>query len=159
MGSDDLAALRTAMRERIEHEYADISQARLKRALLDSLAEQYHFEVPDGMVDAEFEGIWQPVQEDIAADRLGEEDQGKSEDELREEYRAIAERRIRLGLILSNVGERNNIQLAGDEVSKAILQEARRYPGQERPESRPNVYQRTWCVAGVGQSRFDTGAA
>jgi len=131
-GTENLEDLRAQMRERLAAEYADVARARLKRSLLDVLAAEHDFPVPDGMVDAEFDVIWPQVQEDIENKRLSEEDAGKSEDELKREYRDIAARRVRLGLLLSTVGERNNIQLSQEEVTHAILEEARRHPGEER---------------------------
>lgn len=131
-GTENLEDLRTQMRERHVTEYAEVARARLKRNLLDVLVAEHDFPVPDGMVDAEFDVIWPQVQEDIEKKRLPEEDAAKSEDELKQEYRNIAARRVRLGLLLSVVGERNNIQLSQEEVTHAILEEARRHPGEER---------------------------
>lgn len=132
MGLEDMAGLRRLMRERIENEYAELARGRLKRALLDILAENHDFPVPAGMVDLEFDSIWKQIQEAKEQGRQAEEDVGKSEDELKADYRAIAERRVRLGLLLSTVGERNNIQVAPEEVNRAMMEEARRHPGHER---------------------------
>jgi trigger factor len=130
-GFDDLEALRTTMRQGLEREYAQMSRARVKRALLDRLAEDYRFEVPGGMVDLEFEAIWKQLKEEMA--RTGETlPEGKSEDDLKEEYRAIAERRVRLGLILSDIGQKNELKVEQHELNRAIMEQARRYPGQEQ---------------------------
>lgn len=132
LGFDDIAAVRKAVRERIEQEFGQLSRVKAKRRLLDKLAEAHDFEVPEGLVDAEFEVIWKQLQD--ALERAGEDDpdKQKSEDELRAEYRTIAERRVRLGLLLSHVGETNNIQITQEELNRAVFQEARRFPGQEQ---------------------------
>jgi trigger factor len=132
MGLENLDALRQHMRESLESQYKSLARVRLKRALLDVLADRHHFPVPAGMVDSEFQEIWKQIEADRNEGRLDPEDAAKSEDELRQEYTAIAERRVRLGLLLSEVGRQNNIQVTADELNRAVLDEARRYPGQER---------------------------
>lgn len=132
MGFDNLEALRKAVRENLEREYAGMSRTALKRQLLDRLAEMHDFDVPPGMVDAEFEAIWQQFEQAREQGQIDEEDQEKSDDELKEEYRAIAERRVRLGLLLSEVGRRNNVEVSQEEVNRALLAEAQRYPGQQQ---------------------------
>ncbi|MGQ2991708.1 MAG: trigger factor, partial [Brevundimonas sp.] len=103
-----------------------------KRALLDQLDEAHSFDLPPKMVEAEFNGIWQQVEADKAAGQLPEEDAKKSDDELKAEYKKIAERRVRLGLVLAEIGRANNVQVTDNELNAAIMQEARNYPGQER---------------------------
>ena len=132
MGLEDLAALKEAVKGQIAQEYADISRDRLKRGLLDNLSETTEFGVPEGMVEQELEAILEQFRSLGERNELEEEDKDKSEDELREEYRPIAERRIRLGLLLGRVGETNNIIVNDDEVSRALTENARRYPGRER---------------------------
>ncbi|MBW8268624.1 trigger factor [Caldovatus aquaticus] len=132
LGFDDLAALREFVRKQIQAEYDALSRLRVKRVLLDKLAEQASFPVPEGLVEAEFAQIWQRVEADLKAGRLDEDDRGKDEATLRAEYRAIAERRIRLGLLLSEIGRVNNIQVTPEELARAMRQEAARYPGQEQ---------------------------
>jgi trigger factor len=130
-GFDDLDALKNTIRESITREYAQLSRARIKRALLDNLAENYHFDVPAGMVDLEFEAIWKQLKDEM--ERTGEGlPEGKTEDDLKEEYRAIAERRVRLGLILSDIGQNNELKVEQHELNQAIMNQARRYPGQEQ---------------------------
>lgn len=131
-GEDSLDAMRERIRGQIEQEYSQLTRARLKRQLLDRLADGHDFAVPGGMVDAEFEAIWQQVQEDKERGQLDPEDQGKSDEELQAEYRQIAERRVRLGLLLSEVGRVNNIEVSQEELHRALLQEAQRHPGHER---------------------------
>lgn len=132
LGLADLAELKTRISESLQGEYDQLSRLNVKRKLLDALSAQASFEVPAGMVDAEFAQIWQRVESDMKAGRLDDEDKGKDEDTLKSEYRAIAERRIRLGLLLSEIGRTNNIQVTNEELSNAMRQEAGRYPGQER---------------------------
>ena len=130
-GFDDLDALKTAVRERIGRDYAQLSRARVKRALLDHLAENYPFQVPAGMIDLEFEAIWKQLTEEM--ERTGEAfAEGQPEEKLKDEYRAIAERRVRLGLILSDIGQKNQLKVEQHELNVVIAEQARRYLGQEQ---------------------------
>jgi trigger factor len=131
MGFDDLAQLREAVKERIDRDYRQASRARLKRALLDELAGKADFEAPAGMVDMEFDAIWRRLKDEIERGGAAEE-AGKDEDALKGEYRGIAERRVKLGLLLAEVGKRNNVEVTRDELSRAVVTEAQRFPGQER---------------------------
>lgn len=130
-GLESLDALKGAVRDELEREYAQLSRTQLKRALLDKLSDSYAFEVPEGIVGAEFDGIWKQVQDAKERDALDEEDKGKTEDELKASYREIAERRVRLGLLLSEVGRSNNITVSQDDLNRAMHREASRFPGQE----------------------------
>jgi trigger factor len=132
VGMESLDQLRGAVRKQMEQEYGSITRAHLKREILDKLAETERFDVPAGMLELEFDTIWSRVQADRADGRLDPEDEGKSEDELKKEYGDIAERRVRLGLLLSEIGRTNNIDVSQEEMSRAILAEARRLPGQEQ---------------------------
>src|SRR5258708_3449014 len=132
MGFDDVPTLKKSVGEQITRDYSRRSRARLKRQLLDKLAETHDFQVPQGMVDMEFDAIWRSVEE---ARKRGDQDPtitGKSDDDLKKEFRGIAERRVRLGLLLSEVGRLNNIEVTQEEVNRALIEEARRFPGQER---------------------------
>lgn len=131
MGQDNVAGLKKTIREQLEREYSEMSRARLKRALLDRLSEVKTFDLPGGVVEQEFETIWQQVAEAMEKDRLDEDDKDQSEDQLRERYRTIAERRVRLGLLLAEVGRENNITVSQDDLNRAMHQEAARFPGQE----------------------------
>ena len=131
MGLENVAGLRKSLREQIEKEYAQISRMRLKRSLLDRLADMESFGLPAGVVEREFETIWQQVSEAMEKDQLDEDDKGKSEDEMRARYRSIAERRVRLGLLLAEVGRVNNINVSQEDLNRAMHQEAARFPGQE----------------------------
>lgn len=132
VGAKDLADLKAQIRKQIEGDYASLARMRLKRQLLDKLAEGHGFAVPDGMVEAEFNLIWREVEEQKKQGQLDEADKAKPEEELKAEYRKIAERRVRLGLLLAEVGKRNTIEVSREELGQAIVREAQRYPGQER---------------------------
>lgn len=132
LGAESLDDLRKRVREQIERDYALAGRARLKRGLLDQLAEKHEFNLPEGLVEAEFEAIWKQIEADMKADRLDAEDKGKSEEQLKTEYRDIAKRRVKLGLLLSEVGRTNNIQVPNDDLTRAVIAEARRFPGQEK---------------------------
>ncbi len=131
LGHETLDSLRTAVRAEIDKGHAQASRTHAKRRLLDALAAGHSFDLPAGMVDLEFEGIWSQVERERQAGRLDPEDAGKSEDELKAEYRSIAERRVRLGLVIAEIGKRNNIAVSQQDLSRAMANEARRFPGQE----------------------------
>ena len=128
VGMDSLDDLKERLKERIETDYKQLSRAHVKRALLDKLDDAHDFELPKGMVDAEFDQIWRQVE----GAELDEEDKGKSEDELKEEYRKIAERRVRLGLVLAEIGKRAEVSVPNDEMQRQLINTARSYPGQEK---------------------------
>ncbi|MBC7434153.1 MAG: trigger factor [Rubritepida sp.] len=132
VGMDTMEKLREAVMLSMQNEYDQQSRMRVKRALLDALAERASFEVPEAMVESEFGTIWERVEADMKADKLDGDDAGKDEATLRADYRAIAERRIRLGLLLNEIGRTNNITVANDEISRAMYAEAQKYPGQEK---------------------------
>jgi trigger factor len=130
LGVESLEKLRELIRTNLEQQYAGASRFKLKRALLDQLDEKHDFPLPRKMVDAEFEAIWAQVQAETEREGPSEEDKGKSEDQLKDEYRKIAERRVRLGLVLAEVGRRNSVQVNEQELANAMRQEALRYGAQ-----------------------------
>jgi trigger factor len=132
MGQDSLEALRKAIRDYMAREFQQLTRGRMKRQLLDVLAERHKFELPLGLVDTEFNAIWQQIEADRKAGRLDPEDKDKSDDALRAEYREIAERRVKLGLVLSEVGRKNNIEVSQEDLTRAMMAEARQYPGREQ---------------------------
>ena len=135
VGMENLAELRQAVRERIEREYGGVTRQKLKRELLDQLAAQYSFAVPAGMLDIEFEHLWREVEaERKRAKDTGAPDPelGKSDDELKAEFHALSERRVRLGLLLNEIGRTNSIAVASEELNRAAIERARGFPGQER---------------------------
>ena len=111
---------------------SQLSRQKAKRSLLDALDATHSFELPPKMLAAEFDAIWAQVTQDKAAGNEDPEDAGKSEDELKAEYTKIAERRVRLGLVLAELGRVNGVEVKDEEVGRAIQAEASRYPGQER---------------------------
>jgi trigger factor len=127
-----LEELRTMFRERIAAEYRNATRNRLKRELLDHLAANYRFEVPPGMVDMEFESVWKTVQEDMQRTGQTFEGEDTTEEQARAEYRDIAERRVRLGLILADIGTKNEVKVEPQELQSAMIAQAQRFPGQER---------------------------
>ncbi len=131
VGMDSLDALRQAVREELGRELDNLARSRLKRRLLDVLAENHDFPIPPKLLDNEFQSIWTQIEEDRKAGRLDEDDAGKSEEALRAEYLTLAERRVRLGLLLAEVGRVNHIDVSQDDVNRALVNEARRFPGQE----------------------------
>jgi len=132
LGLDTFDKLREVITESLQREYDGLSRMAIKRKLLDALAERASFTVPEGMVDNEFNQIWQRVEADVKAGKLDGEDAGKDEATLKAEYRTIAERRIRLGLLLSEIGTTNNISVSREELGTAMRAEVQRYPGQEK---------------------------
>jgi trigger factor len=132
LGLESLDKLRDAAQAQLAAEFGRASRAHLKRALLDALDAAHSFELPPGMVDAEFKQIWAQVEQDIKSGNMAEEDKSKSEDELKEEFRKIAERRVRLGLVLSEFGRVNKVEVTQDELNRAVVAQARQYPGQEK---------------------------
>jgi trigger factor len=132
MGQESVEKLRGVVRDYMAREYQQLGRARLKRQLLDVLAEKHRFALPQGLVDAEFDAIWQQIEADRQAGRLDPEDKDKSEEALRKEYREIAERRVKLGLVLSEVGRKHNIEVSQEDLSRAVMAEARQYPGREK---------------------------
>jgi trigger factor len=145
VGLESLAELRQEVQQRMQRDFAAAARLRLKRSLLDKLAERSDFPVPAGMVELEFETIWAehqaaaPPAAEPAEERPGDDESGGAaaadsvaEDAAKTEYRALAERRVRLGLLLAEVGRANNITVTQEELNEALIREARRHVGQER---------------------------
>lgn len=128
---ETLDELKDFVRSQIGREYDQLSRTRLKRDLLDRLHEKVSFALPPSLVETEFGQIWARVEADRKAGTLDEEDKAKDEDALKADYRAIAERRVKLGLLLAEVGRQNNIGISNEELSRAMRAEAMNYPGQE----------------------------
>jgi trigger factor len=130
LGVENLEALKALLKGNLEQQYANAARFKLKRALLDQLDEKHDFPLPPKMVEAEFNQIWAQVQSDKAAGELPEDDAKKSDEQLEKEYRKIAERRVRLGLVLAEIGRANNVQVSDQELANAMRQEAMRYGAQ-----------------------------
>lgn len=132
LGLESLEQLRGLVRDQLNAEHANASRSKAKRDLLDKLDEAHSFDLPPGMVNMEFEQIWQQLQREMDAGRVEDEEKKKPEDELKAEYRKIAERRVRLGLVLAEMGRISDVRITEQEVNQALIREARQYPGQER---------------------------
>jgi len=132
LGLESLEKLRQAVRERIGQEYAVASRQKLKRALLDELDALHKFEAPPSLVEQEFTNVWNTVVADLKSQNRTFEQEGTTEEKAREEYSGIADRRVRLGLVLAEIGDKNNIKVSDEEVSRAVIERARQYPGRER---------------------------
>jgi len=131
-GLESLEQLREMMTSQIQNEHDMASRQKAKRALLDLLDEAHSFDLPQKMVEQEFQQIWAQLQQEKEAGNLDEEDSKKTEEELETEYRTISERRVRLGLVLAEIGRVADVQITDQEVQQAVIAEARKFPGQER---------------------------
>lgn len=132
MGLESVAKLREMVKTRLEQDRAMASRLKMKRALLDALNEGHTFDLPPTLVDNEFQAIWRQVTHDLETSKRSFEDEGTTEEKAREEYCDIAARRVRLGLVLSEVGSRNQITVTDEEVNRSLLDRIRQFPGQER---------------------------
>lgn len=132
IGAESLEQLRSFVSEQIKREYDQASRAKLKREILDALDAAHKFELPPSLVDFEFNNIWTQLENNLKATNKTFADEGKTEDEARAEYRAIAERRVRLGLVIGEIGEKNKLQVSQEELRRALVEQARRYPGSEK---------------------------
>jgi trigger factor len=132
LGVESAEKLRELVKTQIKSQYDQISRAKLKRQLLDALDKSHSFDLPEALVNNEFEGIFNNAKTEM--ERAGKtfESEGKTEDDMKTEYRKIAERRVRLGLVIGEVGDKNKIQISQDELRGALIQQARQYPGQEK---------------------------
>jgi trigger factor len=132
LGLESVTKLRETIKQRLEQDRASASRLKLKRALLDALNEGHSFDLPPTLIDNEFQAIWQQITADLERAKRSFADEGTTEEKARAEYHDIAARRVRLGLILSEVGTRNKIAVTDEEVSRALLERVRQFPGQER---------------------------
>jgi trigger factor len=132
VGYDSMEAMRKAIRDRLEADYARVSREKVKRRLLDELAKRYSFELPRGLVDQEFGQIWAQVEREQKAGGKSFADENTTEEAARAEYMGIAERRVRLGLVLAEVGRAANVEITEEELTRALIERARAFPGQEQ---------------------------
>jgi trigger factor len=132
LGMESLAKLRDAVRDRIQRDHTAASRQKIKRALLDQLDERHKFEPPPSLVEQEFNNVWATVESDLKEQGRTFEDEGTTEEKARAEYRAISERRVRLGLVIAEIGEKNNIKVTDEQLTAAIVERARQLPGQEQ---------------------------
>lgn len=132
MGMDSLADLKDAISKAIGSDYEAASRRRLKKELLDALDGKYAFELPPSLVAQEFAAVWAQVEQDLKTRGKTFEDEGTDEEKAKAEYRKIAERRVRLGLVLAQVGESADIKVSDEEVNQALIARVRQFPGQEQ---------------------------
>lgn len=132
LGIENVAALRDAVREQMVAALAQMSRQAVKRQILDALDEGHKFDVPEQLVEAEFNTIWERVKHEIEHHGRSFEDEGTTEEKARDQYRRIAERRVRLGLVVAEIGNQNDIQVTEEEHQQALIAEVRRFPGQEQ---------------------------
>ncbi|WP_439575515.1 trigger factor [Phreatobacter sp.] len=132
VGFEDMPKLKAAITERLKGEYATASRRKVKRALLDALDEKHAFDLPKTLVDQEFDSVWRQITQDLEGRGKTFADDDTTEEKAREEYRKIAERRVRLGLVLAEIGEKAQIKITDDEVTRAVVERARQFPGQEQ---------------------------
>ena len=132
LGLDSLDKLKEAIRGRLQQEHTAVSRQRVKRQLLDKLDEMHRFALPPTLADDEFKNVWSAVEGDLKAQGRTFADEGTTEEKAREEYRSISERRVRLGLVLAEIGEKNNISVTEAELSRAMGERARQVPGHEQ---------------------------
>jgi len=132
LGLDSLDKLKEAARERLSAEFAGATRQRVKRMLLDRLDETHRFEAPPSLVEEEFRLMWNSIKAEMESSGKTFADEDTTEEAAQEEYRKIADRRVRLGLVLSEIGEKNKITVTDDEVSRALIERARQMPGREK---------------------------
>ena len=132
LGLDSLDKLKEAARERLSAEFGGATRQRVKRMLLDRLDETHRFEAPPSLVEEEFRLMWNSIKAEMESSGKTFADEDTTEEAAQEEYRKIADRRVRLGLVLSEIGEKNKITVTDDEVSRALIERARQMPGREK---------------------------
>ena len=132
VGLESLAKLREMVKERIVREHGAMSRQKVKRKLLDELDAKHKFAPPPSLVEDEFTNVWKTIQDDLQARKRTFEEEGTTEEKAKEEYRGIAERRVRLGLVIAEIGERNGIKVSDEELSRAVMDRARQVPGREQ---------------------------
>ncbi|MCR6672492.1 trigger factor [Devosia ginsengisoli] len=132
LGVENVEAMRAAVKTQMEAALASMSRQHMKRQILDALDDGHKFDVPAQLVDAEFNTIWQRVEHEVQSHGRSFEDEGTTEEAAREQYRKIAERRVRLGLVVAEIGNQNEVEVTEEEHQQALIAEVRRFPGQEQ---------------------------
>jgi trigger factor len=132
LGVENVEAMRSAVKTQMEAALASMSRQHLKRQILDALDDGHKFDVPAQLVEAEFNSIWQRVEHEVQSHGRSFEDEGTTEEAAREQYRTIAERRVRLGLVVAEIGNQNEVNVTEEEHQQALIAEVRRFPGQEQ---------------------------
>ena len=132
LGAENLDRMKEIVSAQIKREFEGAARMKLKRELLDQLDKVHTFELPPSLVEFEFDNIWKQLENNLKANGKTLAEEGKTEDEVKAEYRQIAERRVRLGLVIGEVGEKNKVKVSEDELRRALVERARQYPGQEK---------------------------
>ena len=132
LGVENVEAMRAAVKTQMEAALASMSRQHVKRQILDALDEGHKFDVPAQLVDAEFNTIWSRVEHEVQSHGRSFEDEGTTEEAAREQYKKIAERRVRLGLVVAEIGNQNEVNVTEEEHQQALIAEVRRFPGQEQ---------------------------
>ena len=132
LGVESVEKLKEIVRGQIESQYGNVTRQKVKRQILDQLDALYKFESPSKLVDAEFENIWRQINTDLAQSGKTFADEDTTEEAAREEYRALAERRVRLGLVLSEIGEKAGIEVTEEEMQRSLFAQLQQFPGQEK---------------------------
>lgn len=132
LGLDDLDKLKEVVKGQIESQYGGQTRQKVKRQLLDQLDEQHQFDLPEGMVEQEFNNIWNQITQDLEQAGKSFEDEDTTEEKAREDYMKLAKRRVRLGLVLAEIGEDAKIEVTESEMQTALMQQVQQYPGQEQ---------------------------
>lgn len=132
LGLDSAEKLREIVKSQIESQYGQFTRQKLKRQILDQLDSAHKFESPSKLIDAEFENIWRQINQELTDNGKTFDDEGTTEEAAREEYLKLAERRVRLGLVLSKIGENAQIQVSDEELQRSLFEQVRKFPGQEQ---------------------------
>ena len=132
LGVESLEKLKEAVKDRLGREHAEVTRRRVKRGLLDALDARYKFDLPPSLVEQEFANVWRTLVTDLESQGRTFADENTTEEAAREEYHKIAERRVRLGLVIAEIGEKNDIKVNEEELTRAIVERARQFPGQEQ---------------------------
>lgn len=132
LGVESVEKLKEIVRGQIESQYGNVTRQKVKRQILDQLDALYKFESPSKLIDAEFENIWRQINTDLAQSGKTFADEDTTEEAAREEYRALAERRVRLGLVLSEIGEKAGIEVTEEEMQRSLFAQLQQFPGQEK---------------------------
>ena len=132
LGLESVDKLKEIVRGQIESQYGSVTRQKVKRQILDQLDEMYQFDTPERLVDAEFENIWRQINTDLEQAGKTFADEDTTEEDARSEYRKLAERRVRLGLVLSEIGEKAGVQVSDEEMQRSLYEQLRQFPGQEK---------------------------
>ena len=155
LGLESAEKLREIVRGQIESQFGAVTRQKAKRQLLDALDEAYKFEAPSKLVEAEFNNIWAQVNADLAQAGRTFEDEETTETEARVEYQRLAERRVRLGLVLADIGEKAGVQVSDDELQRALFEQIRRVPQSQQQQVYDFYRQNPQALANIRAPLFE----